>query len=78
MYSFGVMALEIACGRRTYYQQGEEEEHMSLMSSFMEATDEKLDMKFDRNETKLLLIIRLWCSHLREKEWPNVMPQVQY
>ncbi|ONI32955.1 hypothetical protein PRUPE_1G395700 [Prunus persica] len=62
MFSFGVVALEIACGRRTY-QDGEF--HVPLV------TDERLDKIFDKNEMECLLIVGLWCTHPNSKGRPR-------
>ncbi|KAL5558252.1 hypothetical protein UlMin_034463 [Ulmus minor] len=77
MYSFGVVALEIACGKRTF-QDGEY--HVPLMrrvwdlyveGNIIEAADERLEMKFDPNEMKTLLMVGLWCTHLKDNERPK-------
>lgn len=78
MFSFGVVALEIACGRRTY-QQGEY--HVPLMrwvwelylsGNIMDAADERLNMEFDPDEMKRLMIVGLWSTNPSDKERPNV------
>ncbi|XP_015884251.1 L-type lectin-domain containing receptor kinase IX.1-like [Ziziphus jujuba] len=77
MYSFGVVALEIACGRRTY-QNGEY--HVPLMrwvwelylaGNIMDAADERLNMDFDSNEMQRLMMVGLWCSHPSYRERPK-------
>jgi serine/threonine protein kinase len=77
MFSFGVVALEIACGRQTY-QDGEY--HMPLFEwvwqfylagNVLDAADERLDMKFDPSEMECLLVVGLWCTHLNSKERPK-------
>ncbi|KAK7383445.1 hypothetical protein VNO78_29124 [Psophocarpus tetragonolobus] len=77
MYSFGVVALEIASGRRTY-QDGEF--HVSLMNwvwqlyvedEILRAADEKLGNEFDVNEMKSLLVVGLWCTNPNDKERPK-------
>ncbi|XP_068313717.1 L-type lectin-domain containing receptor kinase IX.1-like, partial [Pyrus communis] len=77
LFSFGVVALEIACGRRTY-QDGEL--HMPLVSwvwqlylagNILFAADERLERKFDQIEMECLLIIGLWCTHPNNKERPK-------
>ncbi|KAM5578158.1 L-type lectin-domain containing receptor kinase IX.1 [Rosa sericea] len=78
MFSFGVVALEIACGRRTYYD-GEFHSplytwvwHLYLAGNLLKAADERLDMDFDQNEMECLLIVGLWCTHPNNKERPKV------
>ncbi|KAM5555447.1 L-type lectin-domain containing receptor kinase IX.1-like [Rosa sericea] len=77
MYSFGVVALEIACGRKTY-QDGKD--HVPLFrwvwqlflgGNILDAADERLEMNYDRNEMKCLLIVGLWCTHPNYKERPK-------
>ncbi|CAL2233538.1 unnamed protein product [Prunus armeniaca] len=77
MFSFGVVALEIACGRRTY-QDGEF--HVPLVSwvwelylagNLLHAADERLDKIFDKNEMECLLIVGLWCTHPSSKGRPR-------
>ncbi|XP_004308350.1 PREDICTED: L-type lectin-domain containing receptor kinase IX.1-like [Fragaria vesca subsp. vesca] len=77
MFSFGVVALEIACGRQTY-QDGEYHVPLSewvwqsyLAESLLDVADERLDMKFDPSEMKCLLIVGLWCTHPSNKERPK-------
>ncbi|KAL0016552.1 hypothetical protein SO802_003621 [Lithocarpus litseifolius] len=77
VFSFGVVALEIACGRRTY-QDGEF--HVSLVrwiwqlylaGDILNAADERLRMSFNRDEMKRLLIVGLWCTNPNYKERPK-------
>ncbi|VVA11630.1 PREDICTED: L-type lectin-domain [Prunus dulcis] len=77
MFSIGVVALEIACGRRTY-QDGEF--HVPLVSwvwqlylagNLLYAADERLDKIFDKNEMECLLIVGLWCTHPNNKGRPR-------
>ncbi|KAK9949155.1 hypothetical protein M0R45_004692 [Rubus argutus] len=77
MFSFGVVALEIACGRRTYYD-GEFYLplfrwvwHLYLEGNLLDAADERLEMDFDQNEMECLLIVGLWCTHLHPRERPK-------
>ncbi|XP_050379616.1 L-type lectin-domain containing receptor kinase IX.1-like [Argentina anserina] len=77
MFSFGVVALEIACGRQTY-QDGDY--HMPLFEwvwqlylagHVLKATDDRLGVKYDQKEMECLLIVGLWCTHLNSKERPK-------
>ncbi|RHN76998.1 putative protein kinase RLK-Pelle-L-LEC family [Medicago truncatula] len=77
MYSFGIVALELATGRR-FFQDGDF--HVPLMNwvwglyvegNLMCAADEKLNMEFDVSEMKSLLIVGLWCTHSNDKERPK-------
>ncbi|XP_021821002.1 L-type lectin-domain containing receptor kinase IX.1-like [Prunus avium] len=77
MYSFGVVALELACGRRTYQ---DEEFHVPLFrwvwqlylaGNLLSAADERLDMNYVPNEMECLLIVGLWCTRPNNKERPK-------
>lgn len=71
VYSFGIVALEIACGRRSI-EHGVEEDQVSLLAwvwesfgenKLVDVVDKKLCMKFDWNQMERLLIVGLWCAH---------------
>lgn len=77
IFSFGVVALEIACGRRTY-EDGEFS--VSLVrwvwqlyvgGAILQAADEKLEGKFDDKEMECLLIVGLWCTNPNKRERPK-------
>ncbi|KAK9910353.1 hypothetical protein M0R45_034319 [Rubus argutus] len=77
MFSFGVVALEIACGRQTYEDGGY---HIPLFEwvwqsyvagNLLSVADERLEMKFDPSEIQCLLIVGLWCTHPNSKERPK-------
>lgn len=77
MFSFGVVALEIACGRRTFYDG---EYHVSLVTwvwelylagDILQAADERLSMSFSEEEMRCLLIVGLWCTNPNYRERPK-------
>ncbi|KAF1858775.1 hypothetical protein Lal_00044809 [Lupinus albus] len=77
IYSFGVVALEIACGRRTY-QDGEF--HVPIINwiwqlyvegNVLNAVDERLNKDFNEDEMLSLLTLGLWCTHPNDKERPK-------
>ncbi|CAJ1972931.1 unnamed protein product [Sphenostylis stenocarpa] len=77
MYGFGVLALEIACGRRTY--QDGEYNHVPLKNwvwkhyldgKILNAADEELKRDFDVNEMTCLLTVGIWCTLQDHKERP--------
>ncbi|KAL2317961.1 hypothetical protein Fmac_031837 [Flemingia macrophylla] len=77
IYSFGVVALELACGRRTYYDG---EFHVPLVNwvwqkyvegNVLDAVDEKLNNEFDVDEMTSLIIVGLWCTNPNDKERPK-------
>ncbi|KAL9330769.1 hypothetical protein ACSQ67_000379 [Phaseolus vulgaris] len=78
MYGFGVLALEIACGRRTH--QDGESNHVPLAKwvwknhvdgEILNAADKELKMDFNVNEMRCLLSVGLWCTLQDHKERPN-------
>ncbi|XVF67321.1 hypothetical protein PTKIN_Ptkin10aG0111600 [Pterospermum kingtungense] len=81
VYSFGIVALEIACGRRSI-EPKYEESRASLVSwvwdsygnqSLLYVADEKLNGDFDAKQMECLLIVGLWCVHPD----PNVRPSIR-
>ncbi|KAM1875266.1 hypothetical protein FF1_042755 [Malus domestica] len=77
MFSFGVVALELACGRRTFHD-GELDVplvswvwQLYLAGNLLYAADERLDSNFDINEMECLLIVGLWCTNPDNKERPK-------
>ncbi|CAN6722007.1 unnamed protein product [Malus baccata var. baccata] len=77
MFSFGVVALELACGRRTYQDAGYHEPLFSwvwklyLAGNLLDVADERLCMNFDKNEIECLLIVGLWCTRPDHEERPK-------
>jgi len=78
MYSFGVLALEIACGKRVH--QDGEHNHVPLAiwvwknyveGNILNAADEELKRDFDVNEMKCLLTVGIWCTLQDHRERPT-------
>jgi len=85
MYGFGVLALEIACGRRTYQDVALRNwvwKHY-VDGKILNAADEKLEMDFDVSEMTCLLSVGMWCTLEDHEERPtaeqvlNVLKQKQ-
>ncbi|KDP35960.1 hypothetical protein JCGZ_09932 [Jatropha curcas] len=80
IYSFGIVALEIACGRRVVEPRLEENQARIVewvwelygMGKILEATDPKLCGDFNEQEIERLLIVGLWCVHPDCKFRPTV------
>jgi len=77
IYSFGVVALEIACGRRTY-QNGEF--HVPLVNwvwqkyvegNVLDVVDERLNKEYDVDEITSLIVVGLWCTNPNDRERPR-------
>ncbi|THU68355.1 hypothetical protein C4D60_Mb08t03040 [Musa balbisiana] len=71
VYSFGIVALEIACGRRPV-EPMEQKGKVRLVEwvwelygrgRFLEAADGKLDGEFDEKQMACLMVVGLWCAH---------------
>ncbi|KAF8013156.1 hypothetical protein BT93_I1130 [Corymbia citriodora subsp. variegata] len=69
MFSFGVVTLEIACGRRSY-EDGEIQVplhkwvcQLYLASNILGAADEALGSRFQKEEMECLMRVGLWCVH---------------
>ncbi|XP_048140923.1 L-type lectin-domain containing receptor kinase IX.1-like [Rhodamnia argentea] len=69
MFSFGVVALEIACGRRSYEDGGirvllnKWVWQLYLAENILGAVDEALGLGFRREEVECLMMVGLWCVH---------------
>ena len=72
MYSFGVVALEIATGRKPNQNSGllRLVWQLYLAGIILDATDERLKT-FYENEMQCLLMVGLWCTHPNDREKPN-------
>ncbi|CAI8617992.1 unnamed protein product [Vicia faba] len=71
VYSFGIVALEIACGRRPVNIKAQENEVHIVewvwglygRGRILEAVDPRLSGDFDEEQIKCLMIVGLWCAH---------------
>ncbi|OAY39437.1 L-type lectin-domain containing receptor kinase IX.1 [Manihot esculenta] len=71
IYSFGVVALEIACGRRAVEPKLAENQirivewvwELYGIGKILEAADPKLGRDFNEQEIERLMIVGLWCVH---------------
>ncbi|KAL6012695.1 hypothetical protein ACLOJK_003184 [Asimina triloba] len=71
VFSFGVVALEIGCGRKAL--ELKDGEYMVRLvewvwelyigNRLLDAADKRLGMRFDEKQMELLLIVGLWCAH---------------
>ncbi|XP_061994750.1 L-type lectin-domain containing receptor kinase IX.1-like [Rosa rugosa] len=77
MFSFGVLALELACGDRA---EQDERFQVALVSqvwqqylsgNLLDVADKRLDMIFDQRQMKCLLNVGLWCTNPNSKERPK-------
>ncbi|KDP35961.1 hypothetical protein JCGZ_09933 [Jatropha curcas] len=80
IYSFGVVCLEIACGRRVVEPSLEENKTRIVewvwelygMGKKLEAADKKLFGNFNEQEMERLLIVGLWCVHPDKAFRPSI------
>ncbi|KAK1679675.1 hypothetical protein QYE76_040523 [Lolium multiflorum] len=80
VYSFGIVLLEICCGRRPRLRRDE-----SIKSSLLEwvwdlysreetleAADKRLDGEFDDTQIQRVLVVGLWCAHPDRSARPSI------
>ncbi|KAF2320606.1 hypothetical protein GH714_028964 [Hevea brasiliensis] len=80
VFSFGVVALEIACGRRPFVQM-EDGNQVRIVKwvwdhyekgNLLDAADPRLSGEFDGNQMKRLMMLGLWCAHPRFSHRPSI------
>ncbi|GLT47417.1 hypothetical protein SLA2020_211170 [Shorea laevis] len=85
IYSFGVVVLEIVCGRRSIEPRYDEDQ-ASLVAwvwqaygnhRLLDVVDMKLSTDFDMREMECLLIIGLWCAHPIRNMRPSIKQAMQ-
>ncbi|KAM1001136.1 hypothetical protein FF1_007687 [Malus domestica] len=85
VYSFGIVALEIACGRKPI-DLGLESSQVEMVEwvwelygegKVIEAADPKLHGDFDEKEMECLLIFGLWCAHPDYHFRPSIQRAIQ-
>ncbi|XP_031132017.1 L-type lectin-domain containing receptor kinase IX.1-like [Ipomoea triloba] len=80
VFSFGVVALEIACGRKAILANKREDRKSLVdwvwdlygMGRLLEAADPKLCGNFEEQEMERLMIIGLWCAHPDSNSRPKI------
>ncbi|XP_021802440.1 L-type lectin-domain containing receptor kinase IX.1-like [Prunus avium] len=84
IYSFGVVALEIACGKRVFDVLESGKPNMVEWvwelygeGKVIEATDPKLCGDFDEKQMECLLIVGLWCGHPNYNSRPSIQQVIQ-
>lgn len=85
VYSFGIVALEIACGRRSIEPEYEESK-ASLVAwvwdsygnqRLLDVVDQKLCMEFNDKQIECLLMVGLWCVHPDPSSRPSIRQAIQ-
>ncbi|CAL5074741.1 unnamed protein product [Urochloa decumbens] len=78
IFSFGVVLLEIACGRRpTTRSNGTPVllnwvRDMYSKNTILEAADRRLDGEFDDQQMRRVLVAGLWCTHHDQSQRPSI------
>ncbi|KAJ9552131.1 hypothetical protein OSB04_016176 [Centaurea solstitialis] len=85
VFSFGVVALEIACGRKPIDYKAPETQ-ISLVEwvrelyatrALLEAVDPRLGSDFEEEEIRCLMMVGLWCVHPESKLRPSIRQAIQ-
>ncbi|KAG6652752.1 hypothetical protein CIPAW_05G028000 [Carya illinoinensis] len=85
VFSFGVVMLEIACGRRPTEPEYEGP-HVPLVALVWESygnqrlgdvVDKELGMEFEIKETECLMTVGLWCAHPDQSRRPSIRQAMQ-
>ncbi|XP_050262704.1 L-type lectin-domain containing receptor kinase IX.1-like [Quercus robur] len=85
IYSFGIVALELACGRKPVDHKAIEDQIVMLdwvrvlyeKGETLSAVDQRLGGCFDEQQMKCLLIVGLWCAHSKCNRRPSIREVVQ-
>lgn len=85
VFSFGVVALDIATGRKAInpLKQGSETSlvhwiwHLYEIGEHLLAIDERLNTEFDRDQVDCLMIVGLWCAHPDSSLRPSIRQAIQ-
>nr|CAB3456852.1 unnamed protein product [Digitaria exilis] len=80
VFSFGVVLLEIACGRRPTTAQPTGTpvlllnwvRDMYCKNSLLGVADRRLDGEFDGWQMRRVLVVGLWCTHQEQSERPSI------
>ncbi|CAI8617995.1 unnamed protein product [Vicia faba] len=85
VYSFGIVALEILCGRKPIENKTQENEINIVewvwglygRGGILEAVDPRLSGDFDEEQIKCLMIVGLWCAHPDPNNRPSIRQAIQ-
>ncbi|KAF9608242.1 hypothetical protein IFM89_008197 [Coptis chinensis] len=85
VFSFGVVALEIACGRMPVEPKAEESKKRLVeyvwglygRGRLLDAVDERLNKDFNDKQMERLMIVGLWCAHPDHKVRPSIRQAIQ-
>ncbi|KAF3968401.1 hypothetical protein ACB098_07G143200 [Castanea mollissima] len=85
VYSFGIVALELACGRKPINHEAPEDQVVMLnwvkelheLGEVLNAADQRLGGCFNEQQMKCLLILGLWCAHSEHDRRPSIREAIQ-
>ncbi|XP_010675950.2 probable L-type lectin-domain containing receptor kinase S.7 [Beta vulgaris subsp. vulgaris] len=86
VFSYGVVALEVACGRQPIERENDDQKMINLVDwvwglhsegRLIEAADPRLQGEFDQEEMKKLLLVGLSCANPDCLERPNMRRVLQ-
>ena len=85
IYSFGIVALELACGRKPVIHEAPEDQVVMLewvrelygREVLLNAADQRLGGHFDEQQMKCLLNVGLWCAHSEYDRRPSIREAIQ-
>jgi serine/threonine protein kinase len=80
VYSFGIVALEIACGRKPIKTNAPQGQVVLVewvwelygIGKVLEAADPRLNGEFDEQQMERLIIVGLWCAHPDRNLRPSI------
>ncbi|KAK9987797.1 hypothetical protein SO802_028036 [Lithocarpus litseifolius] len=84
IYSFGIVALELACGRKPVIHEAPEDQAFMLEwvrelhgREPLNAADQRLGGHFDEQQMKCLLNVGLWCAHFEYDRRLSIREAIQ-
>ncbi|KAK7246694.1 hypothetical protein RIF29_41564 [Crotalaria pallida] len=85
IYSFGIVLLEIASGRKPFDLEAKEDQTTIVeyvwelygLGKFLEVGDPKLHGSFDEEQMKRLVVVGLWCVHPDYTLRPSIRQVIQ-
>jgi serine/threonine protein kinase len=80
VYSFGIVALEIACGRKPIKTNASQDQVVLVewvwklygIGKVLDAADPRLNGDFDEQQMERLMIVGLWCAHPDRNLRPSI------
>lgn len=84
MYSFGVVLLEVACGRRpvivkkdnTVIHLAQRVWELYSHDAILDAADLRMNGEFDTRQMERVLVVGLWCTQLDRRQRPSIRQAV--